>query len=152
MSQSLQVLLQHAESQRDEAMAALLRAEAASRRLRRQWDQLCAYRAEYAARAPAQGGQVTTIERLRSHHVFMQRLDQALAQQQGLLASSDAQVAQSRALLLQRETRVASVRKLQQRRLLEEQQKTARREQTRSDEATLQRNWREGARHRATSH
>lgn len=152
MSQSLQVLLQHAERQRDEAMAALLRAQAASRRLRQQWDQLCAYRAEYAARAPTLGGQVTSIERLRSHHGFMQRLDQALAQQQGLLVSSDAQVAQNQALLLQRETRVASVRKLQQRRLLEEQQQSSRREQTSSDEATLQRNWREGARHRATSH
>ena len=152
MTQSLQVLLQHAESERDEAMATLLRSEEANRRLRQQWEQLQAYRAEYAARAPTRGGQVTSIDRLRSHHGFMQRLEQALAQQQGLLASSNAQLTHHRQLLLARETRVASVRKLQERRRLDEQRSSARREQTRSDEAAMQRSWREGARDHAATH
>lgn len=152
MSQALHSLLEHAEAQRDEAIAALVQAEESNRRLRQQWDQLHSYHADYAALAPTLGGQATSIDRLRGHHAFMQRMEQALAQQQGLLAASDAQVTQRRQLLLEREIRVASVRKLQERRLFEEQRSTLRREQTRSDEAATQRSWRESARARSATH
>ena len=152
MTQSLHVLFEHAKSQRDEALAALLQAEETSRRLRQQLEQLQAYHAEYAAEAPTLSGTLTSIERLRSHHAFMQRLDQALVQQQGLLASCQAQLALRRQLLLERETRVASVRKLLERREAEQQRCSSRREQTQSDEAATQRSWRESALIRAVAH
>ena len=139
----LQTLIQHAEQARDAAMAALLQAEDTSRRLRQQWDQLQAYRADYAARAPALGGRAAPIDALRSHHAFMQRLGQALAQQQGLLQAADARVAQQRQTLLALETRVASVRKLCERRQQEAQRSADRLDERRRDESAMQRHWRD---------
>ena len=139
MKQSLQTLLSHAEHERDEAKAALLQAEEAGRRLHQQWQQLQAYHADYAARAPTLGGRAAPIDTLRSHHAFMQRLDQALAQQQGLLQAAEQRVTQQRQTLLALETRVASVRKLQQRRLQEAQRNAQRLEQRRSDDGATRR-------------
>lgn len=152
MTHSLHTLLEHAERERDDAMAALLQAEEAGRRLRQQMEQLQTYHAEYAARSPAQGGRAAPIDQLRGHHAFMQRLDQALAQQQGLLQGADHHVLQARQLLLSRETRVASVRKLAERRALEQQRATDRREQKRSDESATQRHWHDNAHSRTVTH
>ena len=152
MTTALHSLLEQAERHRDEAHAALLQGEDGARRARQQMDQLQAYHAEYAARTPTQRGRATSIDELRSHHAFMQRLDQAVAQQQGLLQAAEARVAQQRLLLLQRETRVASVRKLLQRRQAEAQRGALRQEQLRSDEAAAQRHWHDSAQRRAPSH
>ena len=139
MTQSLQTLLSHAERERDDAMAVVLQAEEHGRKLRQQWHQLQAYHADYAARAPTLGGRAAPIDTLRSHHAFMQRLDQALAQQQGLLQAAEQRVTQQRQTLLALETRVASVRKLQQRRLQEAQRNAQRLEQRRSDDGATRR-------------
>ena len=139
MTQSLQTLLSHAEHERDEAMAALLQAEEAGRRLHQQWLQLHAYHADYAARAPTLSGRAVPIDALRSHHAFMQRLDQALAQQQGVLHAAELRLTQERYALLALETRVASVRKLQERRLHEGERGAQRLEQRRSDDSAAQR-------------
>lgn len=146
MTQSLQPLLSHAEHERDEAMATLLQTEENGRRLRQQWDQLQSYHADYEARAPGLGGRTATIDALRGHHAFMQRLDQALAQQQGLLQATEQRIAQQRQQLLELEIRVASVRKLQDRRLQEAQRNTQRLEQRRSDDSAAQRHTRDSAR------
>ena len=145
MTQSLQTLLQHAERERDAALADLLQAEDHAQRVRQQWEQLRAYHAEYAARAPGHGGRSAGIAQLQAHHAFMQRLDQALAHQQRLLDAAEQQVPARRQMLLQRETRVASVRKLAERRHQEQQRAATRREQQRSDEAATQRLWRNSA-------
>jgi flagellar FliJ protein len=152
MTQALQTLLDHAQDQRDRAMVALLQREETARRLRLQWDQLQAYHAEYQGRSPTQGGRSAPIEALRSHHAFMQRLDQALSQQQGLLRAADAELEQARQLLLRLETRVASVRKLLERREHEQRRGAQRVEQNRSDEAVLQRRWRDSAHGRSLTH
>ena len=139
MTQSLQTLLSHAEHERDEAMAALLQAEENQRRMRQQWQQLQTYHADYTARAPTLGGRAAAIDALRSHHTFMQRLDQALAQQEGLLQAAEQRITQQRQTLLALEIRVASVRKLQERRLQEAQRNSQRLEQRRSDDSAAQR-------------
>lgn len=141
MTQSLQTLLAHAERERDESQAALLQAEAAARRQRLQWQQLQSYHADYAARAPTLGGRAAPIDALRSHHAFMQRLDQALAQQQGLLKAGEQRVADQRQQLLKREVRLASVRKLDERRQQEAQRGAQRLEQRRSDDSAVARRW-----------
>ena len=143
MTQSLQTLLSHAEHERDEALAALLQAEEAGRRLHQQWQQLQDYHADYAARAPTLGGRAAPIDTLRSHHAFMQRLDQALAQQQGVLQAAELRLMLQRQALLALEIRVASVRKLQERRLHETQRGAHRLEQRRSDDFAVQRRWRD---------
>ena len=151
MTESLQTLLSHAEHERDGAMAALLQAEESVRRLRQQSGQLQTYHADYAARAPTLNGRAAPIEALRSHHAFMQRLDQALAQQQGLLQAADTRVTQQRQTLLALETRVASVRKLQERRLQEAQRSAQRLEQRRTDDSAAQRGWRNGTHSRTAA-
>jgi flagellar FliJ protein len=152
MTQALNALLEHAERQRDEALARLMQAEESSRRLRNQWEQLRAYRADYEARAPGMGAQAAPIELLRCHQGFVQRLDQALTQQSALIHSADEQLALKRQMLLERETHVASVRKLVERRLQDHQRTTARLEQKRSDEAATQRRWRDSAQHSTLTH
>ena len=151
MTESLQTLLSHAEHERDEAMATLLQAEDNGRKLRQQWQQLQSYHADYTARAPALGGRAAPIDALRSHHAFMQRLDQALAQQQGLLQAAELRITQQRKTLLGLETRVASVRKLQERRLQEVQRNTQRLEQRRSDDSAAQRHTRDNTHNSANT-
>lgn len=152
MTQALQTLLEHAERERDEAMACLLQAEDSSRRLRQQLEQLQDYRADCEARSPGFGGQAAPIELLRCHQGFVLRLDQALAQQGQLLASAESQLVLQRQVLLERETRVAAVRKLAERRLHEQQRSQARLEQKRTDEAAAQRRWHLGAHSRPMPH
>ena len=139
MTTALHTLLDHAERQRNEALGLLLQAEESARRLQQQALQLLAYRDEYRLRQPGKGGQSVAIELLRSHHEFMQRLEQALTQQQGQLEAAEIRAATRRAELLALETRVASVRKLLERRGHDERRRTARQEQRRSDDSNQQR-------------
>jgi flagellar FliJ protein len=145
MTQSLHTLLEHAERQRDESMASLLQVEDAARRLREQSAQLHVYRDEYRQRHPALGGRSTSIDILRTHQAFMQRLDQALGQLHGQIENAEARAARLRAELLARETRVASVRKLLERRGQEAHRVATRQDQRRSDDAAPSPLWRGAA-------
>ncbi|MDE2080240.1 MAG: flagellar FliJ family protein [Burkholderiales bacterium] len=135
MTQALQTLLEHAEHARDAAQAALLQAEDAVRSLRQQAQQLHGYRDEYAGRHPALGGRSATVELLRCHSAFMQRLEQAVAQLQLQLHAAETRVPMLRAELLALELRVASVARLQARRGAAAQLLVQRQEQRRSDDA-----------------
>ncbi|MDE2371912.1 MAG: flagellar export protein FliJ [Burkholderiales bacterium] len=135
MTRSLLQMLQLAERDRDQVLAALRQAEAMARQARDQADQLEQYRGEVRQRHPATGGRSATIEMLRVHFGFAQRLDQALTQQQATTSQAESRLEALRAELLARETRVAAVRKLIERRQAEQQRGAARLEQRRSDEA-----------------
>jgi flagellar FliJ protein len=147
---ALQTLLQHAEQQRDEGLAALAGAEDFAARMAAQTQQLLAYRDDYRQRHPARDGRSATIELLRSHEGFMQRLDQAIAQQQNQQQQAESGVRQQRATVLELQTRAAAVKKLIERRQAEQRQLELRLDQRRSDEAfrrrsgdeqALQRRW-----------
>ncbi len=148
MTQPLQTLIDQAERERDAAQAAVLQADEQTRRLQAQQQQLQDYQADYASRAPALGGHSATIAQLRAHHAFMQRLQQALAQQQAVVAQARQQLLTRRDSLLACEIKLASVRKLAERRVQEDQRQSARHEQKRSDEAAAQRHWRDGGNER----
>jgi flagellar FliJ protein len=135
MTAALQTLLEHAEGQRDEALAATLLSEGTCRRLQQQAEQLLVYRDEYRQRHPAQGGRSASIELVRCHEGFMQRLDQAIAQQQQQLQAAEARIVAQRSALMACETRVASVRKLLERRGAQARHTAARQDQRRSDDA-----------------
>jgi flagellar FliJ protein len=135
MSPALTTLLEIAQRKRDEALSNLLRAEEAVRRLRLQSEQLRTYRDDYRQRNPAMGGRAAPIELLRSHEGFMVRLQTALAQQQQQLQAAEARGEEARTALLALETRVASVRKLVERREAEQRLASARQDQRRSDDA-----------------
>ncbi len=141
MTQALHTLLEHAQRQRDEALAALQQAESAEDKMRLQAEQLLAYQGEYDARHPARTGHAAPIELLRCHVGFMQRLHQAQAQQQGQLQAAQARVVRQKQALLALEMRLAAVRKLMDRRSQERQRAANTLEQRRHDEATQQRAW-----------
>ncbi len=137
MTAALHTLLEHAERQRDEALSAMLQAEAQLRRQQQQEDQLLVYRDEYRQRHPALGGRSTSIELLRCHEGFMQRLDLALQQQGGQVQHAEGRCSQLRTALVAQETRVASVRKLLERRGAQTSTLAARQDQRRSDETAM---------------
>lgn len=142
MHQPLVTLLEIAERERDEAQARLAQAEQATRRHALQLQQLQQYRTEYGSRSPGQTGLAASITLLRSHHDFMQRLEQAMVQQLGLVQSAELRTQQLRQELLAQQTRLAGVQKLLQRRLLDQERMAEQQEQHRSDELALQRHWR----------
>ena len=142
MTQALATVFAHAERQRDDAMAALLQAQDRARSTLAQAEQLRAYRLEYAARNPTRGGRSAPIELLRCHLDFMQRLEQALAQQQAQAGAAEHQAVELRRALVELETRVAVVRKLMERRSKARQSDADRQDQRRADEASQQRAWR----------
>ncbi len=144
MTAALETLLEQAERLRDEARVAVLQADESVQRARTQADQLRLYRDEYRQRHPAQGGRSASIEVLRTHYAFMQRLDQSLGHQQIQLQAAQGRAATHRAALLSAETRLASVRKIRDRRAHETQRSEHRREQRRADDAGQQRSaWRD---------
>jgi flagellar FliJ protein len=138
---TLQLLLERAEAERDAVQRRALRAAEAARRLATQAEQLLAYRDEYRRRAPAHGPKAAEIGLLRCHRDFMQRLEQAMAQQRLQLEIAERDAAALHQALLAQETRVASVRKLIERRTLDARREAARAEQRRSDEDALRAGW-----------
>jgi len=139
--QSLQILLERAEAERDAAQARAARAAELVQQLAQQAEQLLAYRDEYRRRAPATGAQAAHIQLVRSHRDFMQRLDQAMEQQHGQREAAEHDAAVQREALLELEQRVASVRKLLERRQAQQRQHATRAEQRRSDEAAQRGAW-----------
>jgi flagellar FliJ protein len=145
MSPSLKTLLDMAQRERDQAAAALAQAELQLRTQQQQWEQLQAYQADYLKRAPAHGGRSAPIEVLRCHQAFMGRLDQAMTHQQRVLGTAEGEAQMRRQTLLQRETRLASVRKLMERRAATATRQAERADQRHTDEAAAQRHWRQRA-------
>lgn len=139
--QSLHTLAQREQQARDQALAALRRAEDAAGRAREQAAQLLAYRGDYEARWTAQFNQRGTMEIVQCYRSFMQRLDQAVQLQSRQAEGAAAQVAQARAELLECERRLASVRKLIERRTAERLHAGRRQEQKHNDELAQRMRW-----------
>jgi flagellar FliJ protein len=139
--QSLQVLMQREQHLCDLAQSALQRAGEAARQACEQRDELLAYRSEYQARWTGQFSQGGTMHILQCYRSFMQRLDQAVAMQSRQAELAELQWAQARRGLLEAERRVASVRKLLQRRAAEQAHAGRQREQKLSDEQAQRMRW-----------
>ncbi len=141
MSHALQTLLEQAQRARDEGLAALQQAELLVRELQGQTDLLQQYHDEYDARHPARGGRAAPIELLRCHLSFMQRLQQAQAQQKAQVQAAQQRLAQRRQALVGLEMRVAAIGKLLERRAKEQHAAARRQEERRNDEAGQRRAW-----------
>jgi flagellar FliJ protein len=132
--EALQLLLDRATQERDRLAGELRRGEEVAQRVRRQGEQLAGYRGEYLQRWSQQFGRGGAIEIVHCYQSFMQRLDEALAQQQRQIDAAEQGVAAVRQALMQAELRVASVKKLIERRQAEAQRASDRREQRQTDE------------------
>ncbi len=131
---SLLTMLRQAEEERDRCAAAWFVANNAHAAIDAQYEQLLAYRREYETRWIHQFSELGQIELVRSYHGFMVRLTQAVEHQHGTVQAAAARAAQARAQLQQREIRVASVRKLIERRQHVARTEAGRREQKFNDE------------------
>lgn len=140
-NQALLALLQHEQQQRDRALAAHAQAQQTAEQAMQQAAQLMAYRVEYESRWATQFNRGGTMPIVMCYRSFMQRLDQAVRQQQHQAEATQAQLQRARTELLERERQLASVRKLLERRETDTRLAQQRHEQRQSDENALRAHW-----------
>lgn len=130
----LLALLAQTEKERDQALVHSQRLADAQRAAQAQTEQLLAYRSDYEKRWGEQFSREGRIELLRCYQGFVERLSLALQQQTRIAADATQQAERAADALREYEIRVASVRKLIERRVNEVQRKLNQREQKQSDE------------------
>lgn len=139
--QTLALLLAQAERRRSDALAEQMKCEAARRAAAAQAEQLVEYRREYEQRWSAQFCREGRIELVRCYQGFMQRLTQAVEQQQRAAAHAEAQVERAEAIVRGHEVRAASLKKLVERRVRQGEANDARNEQRESDDRAVRASW-----------
>ncbi|HEX2541140.1 MAG TPA: flagellar FliJ family protein [Caldimonas sp.] len=138
---SLRFLLAQAERQRDEALAAQMKAEAAERSAVNQAEQLVVYRREYEQRWSAEFCRDGKIELVRCYQGFMERLSQAVDQQARIAAQAVLQAERATASVQGHEMRTAALKKLLERRVGEASRLGIEREQRSSDDQAARAAW-----------
>lgn len=140
-TESLHVLLEREEADRDAIALATRQAQDHCGRLQAQMAQFSQYRADYVARWQQQFHVAGGIEIVQCYRSFMQRLDQAMSQLTLQLRQAEVNLQRQRHRLVQAETRVAAIKKLIGRRLETHQRVQQRREQKQTDEAAQRSAW-----------
>lgn len=136
---SLRLAIDVAIQRRDQASRVLAGAERAAAQARAQMDQLQGYAAETASRWATGARTVTSPEMLHHHYQFMDRLQQAVVMQEGVIADLLQRAEQARQRYLAAEARLSGLQKILERKLMELSAQQARREQKQMDEfAALQ--------------
>jgi flagellar protein FliJ len=135
--ETLATLLEQAEQQRNIALAAFNQSRARRDEARTQAREVALYRDDYSARWNGQFQRGAALEVLRSYHQFSARLELAISQQAHALAVCEQALARANDVLAAHELRVASVRKLIERRRHEQRQGLEQSEQRATDEQAL---------------
>jgi flagellar protein FliJ len=138
---SLRFLLAQSERERDEALAAQMKAEAAERAAVNQAEQLIVYRRDYEQRWSAEFCRDGKIELVRCYQGFMERLSQAVDQQARIAAQAVLQAERATELVRGREMRTAALRKLLDRRTREALLLGVQREQRQNDDQAARAAW-----------
>ncbi|MCE9657900.1 MAG: flagellar FliJ family protein [Burkholderiales bacterium] len=138
---SLRLLLTQAEGQRDEALAEQLRLDAAWRAAAAQAEQLVLYRREYEQRWRAEFCHEGKIELVRCYQGFIERLSQALDQQERVAGHAAAEAERAAAIVRGHDVRAAALKKLVERRVKEGERLAAGREQRQHDEHASRAAW-----------
>jgi flagellar FliJ protein len=140
MTDTLSTLLEQAEAQRNAALAAFNDARARRDAARRQQADLAAYRDAYTQRWQAQFARLAAApDIVRCYRQFAERLELALSQQAHAVTLAEQALQRANDTLAAHELRVASVRKLSQRRVEAARRDGDRREQRAADEFALRR-------------
>jgi len=133
--QTLTTLLEQAESQRNVALAAFNQARARRDSARDQARDLDTYRSDYQHRWNQQfRSRAATPDIVRCYQQFAERLELAIAQQAQTVEVTEQALTRAGETLSAHELRVASVRKLIERRQQEARRSADRREQAANDE------------------
>jgi flagellar FliJ protein len=138
---SLRLLLAQAERERDEALAEQLRLDGAWRAAAAQAEQLVLYRREYEQRWSAEFCREGRIELVRCYQGFMERLSQAVEQQERIAGHAAMQAERAVAIVRGHDVRAAGLKKLIERRVKEGERLAAGREQRLSDEQAARAAW-----------
>lgn len=139
--QPLMALLEHAERERDEALAHRQSMREALDAARTQAEQLLAYRRDYEQRWAERFAQAGQVQLLHSYHGFVTRLTQAIEHQDRVVVQAERQLERAAETLQQQELRVASVLKLIERRVAEVDKTREQREQRSLDELASRAAW-----------
>jgi flagellar protein FliJ len=137
----LMALLAQTERERDDALQQHQRLEAAFQAAQTQADQLVTYRRDYEQRWTAQFSKEGAMPLVNCYQNFNERLTQAVEFQRNAVQQAQSAAEKGRATWMEREIRVASVRKLIERRVHEIQLSTERREQKITDEFASRAGW-----------
>lgn len=133
------VAVEMAERKRDEARQALQDVKSARRAAQEQLSQLEGYAQETQDRWGMRADATVKPEVMFHHYQFMERLSQAIGMQTGVVGDQSGRVEAATRALLEAELRVASLKKVVDKRRREIEQLQARREQKQTDErAALQ--------------
>lgn len=138
---ALRLLLAQAEAQRDEARAEQMKLDAARRAAIAQAEQLVVYRREYEQRWSAEFCREGKIELVRCYQGFMERLTQAVEQQERIAVHSAAQAERAAAIVRGHDVRAAALKKLAERRVHESRRVAAGLEQKQNDEHAARAAW-----------
>ena len=130
----LLLLLEAAEKARDAAVADLEGARKAHEAARQQSQSLTDWRREYQARWQSQFRQTGGMEIMRCYQDFMQRLAEAVSDQDKRVEQAHLYMERCREQLIERERKVAAVAQLLERRQAETLRKQNRQEQKATDE------------------
>ncbi|MDZ7857644.1 flagellar export protein FliJ [Sphaerotilus sp.] len=141
MTQALVTLLEHAERQRDQALARQRRADEVLSAAVQQQAQLTAYRHDHQTRWSAAFSQSVAVPLLHCHHTFSDRLHDAVDLQSGQVDRARQTVAKRQVDTLEAERRVAAIGKLMKRRADVASQHQHRQEQRQSDERSARAAW-----------
>lgn len=131
---AFEVAVELAERRRDAARQALKNVQDARHAAQAQLEQLTGYAAETQSRWGMKADSAMQPEVMYHHYQFMGRLDHAIGLQTGVVSGQDVRVDQARQALLEAELRLASLRKVLERRRAEMALQQQRREQKQTDE------------------
>ena len=131
---TLSLLLERAEGERDTAAQALHGASAQAQAAHAQHVELAGYRQDYRQRWTESFAQATTMDIVGCYQSFGQRLNQAVDTQGHVASHADQRQVRAREALRQAELRVAALRQLIARRQAEAAKVDQRREQRATDE------------------
>jgi flagellar FliJ protein len=143
--QPLMTLLGQVERERDDLALACQRAAQAQQMAATQAEQLLSYRRDYEQRWALQFRTDGRMELVNCYRGFMERLTQAVDQQRAVAARAEVELDNARLALRDGEVRVASVRKLIERRVGEAHTAAQRREQKACDEFASRAAWNQSA-------
>lgn len=136
---SVLLAIEHASLRRDELAKAVARVERSQNFARDQMAQLKGYAADTDARWTGSGARGVSLELVRHQYQFMDRLQQAIELQSGVLANTARQLELAKANLLQAEIRLSGLNQILKSRQTAMLSQQRRREQRQTDEfAALQ--------------
>ncbi len=131
---SVLLAIEHATLRRDDLAKAVARVERSQSFARDQMAQLKGYAADTDARWTGSGARGLSLELVRHQYQFMDRLQQAIELQSGVLANTARQLELAKANLLQAEIRLSGLNQILKARQAAVLSQQRRREQRQTDE------------------